>query len=150
MVIHIERLVIHLTVWVCSGALIGWFFARQPWQRLANPGPLTSLRPWENRHFYERVLRVRAWKDRLPEAGTWFGGISKRRLPDSGEGGLARFAAESLRAERVHDCYVVVLLCTLAWTRGWLAIVTLTFAVAINVPCIVVARYNRIRLAHLA
>jgi hypothetical protein len=31
-----------------------------------------------------------------------------------------------------------------------LVIATLTFAVVINVPCIVVARYNRIRLAHLA
>ncbi|MEY4401324.1 MAG: hypothetical protein RL072_1189 [Actinomycetota bacterium] len=150
MVIDIERLVIHLAVWVGSGAFIGWFFARQPWRSIADPGPLTSLRPWESRHFYERVLRVRAWKDRLPEAGTWFGGISKRRLPDFGEGGLERFAAESLRAERVHDCYLAVLLCTLAWTRGWLAIVTLTYAAAINAPCIVVARYNRIRLAHLA
>jgi len=29
-------------------------------------------------------------------------------------------------------------------------LVTLSYAFAVNLPCIVVARYNRIRIAHLA
>jgi glycosyl-4,4'-diaponeurosporenoate acyltransferase len=149
-VTEIELLAFNLVFWALSGALIGWRFATRPWQHIASPGRVTRLRSWERREWYERLLRVHDWKDALPEAGTWFGGISKRRLPDRREGGLARFSAESLRAERVHLVYLPVVLLTLAWTRGWLILVTLGFAVAVNLPCIVVARYNRIRLAHLA
>lgn len=137
-------------VWVVSGAVIGWCYARRPWQEMTSPGVFTALRSWDQRHAYERVLRVRAWKDALPEAGTWFGGISKKRLPGADDGGLRRFAAESLRAERVHLAYTATVLTTLAWTRGWWMLVTVMFAVMVNVPCIVVARYNRVRLAHLA
>ncbi|MFM7308085.1 MAG: hypothetical protein ACKO2Q_08955, partial [Actinomycetota bacterium] len=66
------------------------------------------------------------------------------------EGGLRRFAAESLRAERVHFTYAATIVGTLVWMRGWWVIVTLGFGFVVNVPCIVVARYNRLRLAHLA
>jgi glycosyl-4,4'-diaponeurosporenoate acyltransferase len=143
-------LCVNIGVWIMSGGFVGWLFARRPWRSLAEPGPITRLRSWESGDVYERVLFVRTWKDSLPEAGTWFGGISKRRLPEAGEGGLARFAAESLRAERVHLVYFPVVLLTLSWTRGWLVFVTLAYALVVNLPCIVVARYNRVRLAHLA
>ena len=141
---------VNVACWVVSGILIGWLFARRRWQSFESPGPITSLRRCETRERYERFLRVRAWKDLLPEAGTWFGGISKRRLPTYAEGGLRRFAAESLRAERVHFTYAATIVGTLVWMRGWWVIVTLGFGFVVNVPCIVVARYNRLRLAHLA
>ena len=147
---ELQQLTLNVVVWAVSGALIGWKFAKRPWQELKGAGAVTRLREWELRERYETVLRIRAWKDRLPEAGTWFGGISKRRLPEAKEGGLVRFSAESLRAERVHLSYLLAVLATLAWTRGWLVLVTLSYAFAVNLPCIVVARYNRIRIAHLA
>lgn len=142
--------VLSVLVWVVCGVVVGWSYARRPWQTMLSPGVITTLRDWERRSFYERVLRVRTWKDMLPEAGTWFGGISKRSLPGHLDGGLQRFAAESLRAERVHLAYLLCIAVTLSWTRGWWLFVTFAFAIAVNVPCIVVARYNRIRLAHLA
>lgn len=142
--------VLNVVVWVLASGAVGWWFAARPWQSMLIPGPLTTLRKWETRDGYERMLRVRAWKDLLPEAGTWFGGISKRRLPTSAEGRLQRFSAESLRAERVHLVCATAIMSTLAWTRGWWMLVTIIFAVVVNVPCIVVARYNRLRVAHLA
>jgi glycosyl-4,4'-diaponeurosporenoate acyltransferase len=142
--------VLTVLVWVVCGVVVGWSYARRPWQTMLTCGVITSLRRWERRDFYERVLRVRAWKDMLPEAGTWFGGISKRSLPRHLDGGLQRFVAESLRAERVHLAYLLCIVVTMSWTRGWWLFLTFGFAIAVNVPCIVVARYNRIRLAHLA
>jgi glycosyl-4,4'-diaponeurosporenoate acyltransferase len=93
---------------------------------------------------------VRRWKDRLPEAGTWFGGVSKRHLPSLHEGGRARFAAESLRAERVHFVLLAVIPLTMTWSRGWWVVINLAFGITVNLPCIIVARYNRIRLARLS
>lgn len=145
----LEHLILNGAVWGCGGAVIGWLYARRDWRDLAPPGFVTRLRPWERRDRYERMLFVRAWKDRLPEAGTWFGGISKRRLPNHADGGRNRFAAESLRAERVHLAFFCVFLISLVWNSGWWAVINVLVGAAVNIPCIVVARYNRVRLAHL-
>jgi glycosyl-4,4'-diaponeurosporenoate acyltransferase len=146
----VRLLVLNLSVWIASGAVIGWWFARRDWQSLSPAGFCTRLRNWERRGFYERVLLVRRWKDRLPEAGTWFGGISKRSLPTASEGRLRRFAAESLRAERVHLSFGLAISFTATWNRGWWLVLCLVVCVVANLPCIVVARYNRLRLTHLA
>jgi len=137
------------TVWLVCGVCVGWWYAQRDWRVLRDVGVLTRLRRWESRRRYERWLGVRRWKDRLPEAGTWFGGVSKRHLPSVQEGGRARFAAESLRAERVHLALLAVIPLTMAWSRGWWVVINVAFGLAVNIPCIIVARYNRIRLTRL-
>jgi len=140
-------LVLDLAVWVLGGAAIGWWHARLPVGRLQAPGPFTRLRAAEiGGRFHRRWFRVHRWKDLVPDAGTWFGGLSKRRLPDRGEGGWRRFAAESLRAERVHLWMLGLMLPLAAWNppRWWA--VNLALSVVGNVPCIVIARHNRARI----
>ena len=143
-------MIIDAVVWVIGGVLVGIVFARRDWRRFAAPGPFTALRAFETRQRYERGLAVRVWKDLLPEAGTWFGGISKRQLPRRAEGSLQRFAAESLRAERVHWTLLLLVPVLLTWNRGWLLAANVVFALVINLPCIIVARYNRLRLTCIA
>lgn len=141
---------LNTAVWLICGVGVGWGYARRDWRSLRADGVLTRLRRWESRRFYERWCGVRRWKDRLPEAGTWFGGVSKRHLPSLHEGGRARFAAESLRAERVHFVLLAVIPLTMTWSRGWWVVINLAFGITVNLPCIIVARYNRIRLARLS
>jgi len=139
-----------LATWGTAAVVVGWLFARRDWKTFLVAGVITRLRPWENKKRYERLLLVRGWKDLLPEAGTWFGGVSKRNLPTIAEGGRTRFGAESLRAERVHLTLLLVVPITLIWSRGWWMLITIMIGVVMNVPCIIVARYNRVRLALLA
>jgi glycosyl-4,4'-diaponeurosporenoate acyltransferase len=148
--VSLRLLIIDAVVWVIGGVLVGIVFARRDWRRFAAPGPFTALRAFETRQRYERGLAVRVWKDLLPEAGTWFGGISKRQLPRRAEGSLQRFAAESLRAERVHWTLLLLVPVMLIWNRGWLLAANVVFALVINLPCIIVARYNRLRLTRIA
>jgi len=145
-----STLVVLLATWGTAAVVVGWLFARRDWKAFLLPGAITRLRPWENKKRYERLLLVRGWKDLLPEAGTWFGGVSKRHLPTIAEGGRTRFGAESLRAERVHLTLLLVVPITLIWSRGWWMLITIMIGVVMNVPCIIVARYNRVRLALLA
>lgn len=147
--VSIRHVLIDAAVWVACGLVVGVTFARRDWRQLSTPGFFTTLRRFESDHFYERRLFVRRWKELLPEAGTWFGGISKRRLPRRADGALQRFAAESLRAERVHWTLLGVLPVVILWSRGWLMVANMVFGLIINVPCIVVARYNRMRLARI-
>jgi glycosyl-4,4'-diaponeurosporenoate acyltransferase len=144
-------LVLDLAVWVLGGIAIGWLHAVMPVERLQAPGPFTRLRRAEaGGHIHRRWFRVHRWKDLVPDAGTWFGGLSKRRLPARLEGGWRRFAAESLRAERVHFSMIGLMLPLAVWNppRWWVA--NLALSVVGNLPCIVIARHNRARVDALS
>ncbi|MGA1352490.1 MAG: hypothetical protein ACO31V_05505, partial [Ilumatobacteraceae bacterium] len=65
------------------------------------------------------------------------------------EGSLQRFAAESLRAERVHWTLLLLVPMMLIWNRGWLLAANVVFGLIINLPCIIVARFNRLRLTNI-
>jgi glycosyl-4,4'-diaponeurosporenoate acyltransferase len=144
-----RTLAIDVAVWVVWSVLAGWFHARRSLTALERPGPITRLRPFERGgDWYARRIRVRAWKDHLPEAGTWFGGLSKSHLPSGDRRtSLERFAAESLRAERTHWTVLAVTPVFAIWNGGWLLLANIGFAAAINAPCVAVARFNRARIA---
>jgi glycosyl-4,4'-diaponeurosporenoate acyltransferase len=139
-----------VVVWLAAGVVVGRYQARKPIEALETPGPLTRLTKWEMAGSpFRRWVKVDAWKDRLPDAGTWFGGLSKKRLPGSDVGGWRRFAAESLRAERTHWAMFAVLPIFLLWNPAWLLVANVTFATVANVPCMIIARHNRARVMRL-
>ncbi len=143
--------IINVVAWVVAGTIVGTWRARQSLEGVARMGPCTRLRSFErNGELYVRVLRVRAWKRLVPEAGTWFGGMSKRRLPNVHEGGLQRLAVESLRAEKTHLTMLAVTPVFVLWNDPVPFLANVCFSLVVNVPPIVVTRFNRHRLARLA
>lgn len=139
-----------VVVWLVAGAAVGRYQARKPVEALESPGLLTRLTKWEEVGSpFRRWVKVDMWKDRLPDAGTWFGGLSKKRLPESDVGGWRRFAAESLRAERTHWAMFAVLPIFIFWNPAWLLFANMLFAVVANVPCMIIARHNRARVMRL-
>jgi len=139
-----------VAVWLTAGVVVGRYQARRPLGALERPGPFTRLTRREiSGTPYRRWMKVDAWKDRLPDAGTWFGGLSKRHLPEVQAGGWARFAAESLRAERTHWAMFGVLPFLVWWNPPGIFLANVVFALAANVPCMIVARHNRARVMRL-
>ncbi|WP_270170863.1 hypothetical protein [Paenibacillus sp. SYP-B4298] len=97
--------------------------------------------------FYERALRIRSWKDRVPELGDLFpGGLSKQRLYGYSREALLRFAAETRRGELTHWLAMLPSPLFFLWNSapsGWLMV---GYALAANLPFIAIQRYNRRRL----
>jgi glycosyl-4,4'-diaponeurosporenoate acyltransferase len=113
-------------------------------------GPLRLTNSERSLHPFHR-LRIRRWKDRLPEAGAFFaGGLTKRRLPSPAEGGLARFAAETRRGEWAHWWALAASPLFALWNPPAASLVLVLYAVASNGPCILVQRYNRCRISRVA
>lgn len=134
--------------WLLTSVAIGAWATRWSPERLADTGVVTTLRDWEDHgRWWQRNLRVRRWKDLVPEAGGVMpGGRSMRRLARPGREGLATFRAETVRAERVHWLIAASVVVHLVWCRGAVFAGMVLFAVVFNAPFIVIQRYNRGRI----
>lgn len=134
-------------VWAGWSAVVGYAAHRVPVDRLATDGPLTRLRPVERDGRVYESVRIRRWKDRLPELGDAFrGGVSKRGLRSGASADLRRLAAETRRAELVHWGIPAIVPVFALWNPAGLMVAMVAYAVVANLPCLVVQRYNRGRL----
>ncbi len=142
-------LLANVVAWALVHTVSGYLVHRLPLDRLQHDGWLLRPRRWErDGRTYQRWLRIRAWKDHLPEAGALFsGGVSKRALTGSLAGGLPRFVAETRRAERGHWMALSAGPVFALWNPpSGLALMT-AYGVVVNAPFIAVQRYNRLRAA---
>lgn len=110
-----------------------------------------KTRKWEqNGLIYERLFRVKRWKQYLPDgASVVKGGYRKRHLTDYSLLNLNRFALESARAELTHWLAIIPF-----WVFGFFMppyalIIMLLYALVVNFPCIIAQRYNRPRIINL-
>lgn len=142
---------VNVVAWGCFHAGTGVYVHRLPLRRLDHDTWLWRERGWEREgRVYER-LGVRRWKDRLPEAGDLLrGGMSKRHLPAVDDGGLARYAAETRRAELGHWLAAAAGPLFLFWNTAPVAAVMVAYGLGVNLPFIVVQRYNRLRVARIS
>ncbi len=148
------RATLNVGGWLAWSAVVGLVGHRRPLASFAVERWWSRARAVEREgKLYEERLHIRAWKDRLPEAGAVFaGGFAKRQLldPDRGLGGrravLERYVVETRRAEWVHWVIPAATPVFLVWNDGWVAPLMVLYAVAANGPCLVVQRYNQARL----
>ncbi len=127
----------------------GYGVHRLPLERLEREGWL--LRPHRieaGGRLYERGLRIRSWKHRLPDAGALFaGGVRKRQLLRD----LPRFVGEARRAELGHWLALAASPRVRAVEpRHRSACSCWRTASSTNVPCIAVQRYNRQRAQRIS
>ena len=92
-------------------------------------------------------MRIQLWKDRLPDGGSWLrSGFAKKRLQSRSKDYLERFAAETRRGELTHWLMLLPVPLFALWNNLLGMLIMILYALAANVPCIIVQRYNRIRL----
>ena len=99
---------------------------------------------------YERCLLIRRWKPWIPDAGHVLpGGIRKASLMGRDRAGLERLLAETRRAELVHWALWPAWLVTALWLPPRGVVLNLVFATCFNLPCLLLQRYNRLRVGKL-
>jgi glycosyl-4,4'-diaponeurosporenoate acyltransferase len=125
-----------------------WAGLRLPAEVFDPDGAWFRTRGWEAEgRFYDRVFRVKAWKNALPDGAALFrGGFRKKTIASRRAAYLSRYVRETCRGEAVHAAVIFCAPVFLIWNPPgvwvWLAV----YALAANLPCLVVQRYNRIRL----
>ena len=146
-----RALVFDVITWVLIGAGSGYWQAKRPLAALRKMGPFTRMGAGEyGGSRYRKWGRVHLWKDLIPDAGTWFGGLSKRKLPSVADGGRLRFIDECVRAERTHLALIGAIPLFILWNSPAMFAGNVAFALVGNIPCWMIARYNRARLMNIA
>ena len=138
---------VDVLAWGLFHAATGYAAYRLDDDRLAHDGWLLRERRFEaGGHWYRRRLWIHRWKDRLPDAGDLFAvGMSKRRLRSYDADGLRLFVHETRRAELAHwwamACGPVFVL----WNPPVAAVLLIAYGVVVNLPFVLIQRYNRAR-----
>lgn len=140
----LEALLTSALGWLLWSLLVGGLANRLPGSWLSAGQPLAR---WESPAFYERRLAIRRWKPWLPDAGDALpGGLRKASLAHRDPAQLKRLLQESRRAELVHGALWPFWTVTSLWLPPAGVLINLGFACAFNLPCLLVQRYNRLRL----
>ncbi len=146
--------------WTIAICFAGWFFfqlgaalicLKISEHLLSSDRYLFRERRWEQGgRFYRRMFKVDRWKHLLPDgAAVTKSGYRKKRLTDFSSENLERFLTESCRAELTHLLAILPF-----WLFGLigpprLIFYMLFYALAVNLPCVIVQRYNRPRIRAL-
>ena len=143
---------VDVVAWGVFHAATGYAAYRLGDDRLSRDGWLLRPRRFETGgKWYRRRLRIDRWKDRLPEAGGLFpGGTSKRRLPSYDAAGLEAFARETRRAELTHWWALCCGPLFIFWNPPLAAALLIGYGIVVNLPFILIQRYNRFRIQALA
>jgi len=143
-------LVLNFGLWPVIHFVAGYLAARRP-RSFFQPGRgLYRLLKFEaSGRIYER-FGVRVWKDWLPDFGDFFKpGFPKKKLKARSREYLETFYVETCRAEFAHWLTMAGAPVFLLWNEWWVELIMVGYALAVNLPCIIVQRYNRARLARL-
>ncbi len=140
-------IVLNVAGWLTVQLGLAWAFTKLPvdWFKPGNSFD------WERGgRFYEIVFHIKNWKDRLPDAARWFGGgFAKGTLAGKQSDYLARFVRETWRGELCHWAAIACAPVFFLWNPWWGDWIIVAYALAANLPCILVQRYNRLRLRRL-
>jgi glycosyl-4,4'-diaponeurosporenoate acyltransferase len=133
----------NITTWPVLQLAIAWSFTKMNPRRFAKDYRIYRVQRWEV-HLYRRWLMIRRWKRMLPDGAIWVSDSSRKGVMSGYDTAyLRRFAAETRRSEAAHwlmlACFPVFFL----WNPHWAWSVLALYAMAANIPCILVQRYNR-------
>ncbi len=138
--------ILNVVLWPVIQMALAWGFTRMPvcwFNPPATPASETAAR-------YENLLFIKQWKSLLPDGAAWIGGaFAKREMRSADPAYLQRFIAETRRGELCHLSAFLFVPLFFLWNPWWGNCVIIAYALIANLPCIIVQRYNRIRMRHL-
>ena len=110
--------------------------------------PLLKTRKIErNGEIYESVFHIKSWKDYIPAIGSFDKKkITKVKLTKEY---ISQYLLESLRAELCHIGAILFALIILTLTVPSLSILIVGYTALLNIPCILIQRFNRPRFERI-
>jgi glycosyl-4,4'-diaponeurosporenoate acyltransferase len=144
----LPTILIDIAAWFVIHMSVSYFMTHIPLSSFGRDFWLCKPRKWENNgKIYQRIFVIKSWKKKLPDGAALFKeGFQKKTLRGLDSTYLDNFIRETRRAELTHWIVFLFSPVFLLWNLWWVGIVMIVYAIAVNLPCILSQRYNRIRL----
>lgn len=145
---------VNIIVWLFFHLSISLGLLKFPYRWFGESHLLNNLfeeKEFENAgKFWRQTFRVHKWKDLLPDGATVFNaGYKKKKLPKAKVESLELFIKETKRAELTHFILILPAPLFYLWNPVWAGNVMIVYALVVNIPFIIIQRYNRIRLENI-
>lgn len=108
-------------------------------------------RRWEHGGLlYEQLFRVKKWKSKLPDISDFMKWrFNKKHLAESSTDYLSVFLTESCKSEFTHWMIIASTVLFNLWNNFSAVLLMFIIACILNLPYIIIQRYNRPRLIRL-
>jgi len=151
MLFHLATLptiLLNIAIWLIIHMGVSYLMTHIPLSSFDTGFWLYKQRKWEkNSKIYVRIFGLKKWKKRLPDGAALFKkGFQKKHLKGIDDIYLDNFIRETCRAEITHWIMFLLSPVFFIWNIWWVGIVMIMYAILVNLPCIIIQRYNRIRL----
>jgi glycosyl-4,4'-diaponeurosporenoate acyltransferase len=120
--------------------------------RLLNPrSRWLSCKVWEeNGAIYQRLFKVRKWKDSLPELADFIKKpFKKKKIQTFDASYLETYVVETCRAELTHLFIIISAFLFPLWATPSVSLSILLLSIVLNAPFIIIQRYNRPRIIQI-
>lgn len=145
-------IVIDFVIWFLIHIGVVAFMVRIPKNHFDPDHWLYRRRSWEREGaLYRDILKIKKWKRHLPDGARFLGqlGFQKKQLKGKNEIYFKTFLVETCRAEVTHWIFILFSPFFFLWNPLWVGFFMIVYALAENIPFILVQRYNRYRFGHL-
>ncbi len=151
MLLHLPRLstiLLDIAVWAIIHIGVSYLMMHIPLRLFDSEFWLYRQKKWEkDGKLYARIFKLRRWKKRLPDGAALFKkAFQKKHLKGLDDAYLGNFTRETCRAELTHWIMVLISPVFFIWNPWYVGTIMIAYALAVNLPCIITQRYNRIRL----
>jgi glycosyl-4,4'-diaponeurosporenoate acyltransferase len=152
-IIHLPgifNIVIDIFAWLLIHVGVSLLVDRMPPYSFHPDSWLYRERRWEKGgSIYQVLLGIKKWKGLLPDGAAILNRFRKKHLVSLDPAYISRFVAETCRAELIHWGIFLCSPLFFIWNEWWIGLIMITYAIIVNVPCIVTQRYNRIKLKRI-
>lgn len=138
----------YFVIWTIIMVGSAYLFYKLP-NKCYNPNSfIFREKKWERYGiFYEKFFMIKNWKSFLPDGGAIVkNGFRKKHLKTSNDEYLEQFLIESCRAEATHILPIILSFVFAFYNPINVVIIMFVFSLAVNLPCLITQRYNRIRI----
>lgn len=147
----LKLILLNSVIWLSIHLTLSILATKIPEEFLERKGHWFRLASWEEEGaFWQRWLHIRSWKDLLPDSTLFFNqNYDLSRLSSVKEEDLNRFLIETRRAELTHWLSILPSGLFFLWNPPWAGWINLLYGIGVNLPFILIQRYNRPRLEKL-
>lgn len=149
--LQLKILGLNLAVFLGFSVIITFFCSKLPKSIFDYKKWLFRERAWENNgQIYQNIFRVRVWKRFMPELSDFIKSIfPKKTIKEYNTLYLSNYLAESCRAEMTHWNIILSSVLFSLWNDASNSFIMAVIAVILNMPYIIIQRYNRPRIIKL-